>query len=47
MGTLIRLFDAVINYWPDIIRIFTWMKDNQADIAMMADYLNPPEEPPA
>ena len=47
MGTLIRLFDAVINYWSDIVRIFTWMKDNEADIAMMADYLNPPEEPPA
>lgn len=47
MRTLIRLFDAVINYWPDIVRIFTWMKDNEADIAMMADFLNPSEEPPA
>jgi len=46
MGTLIRLFDAVINYWSDIVRIFAWLKANEADIAALADYLNPPEEPP-
>ena len=46
MGTLIRLFDAVIIYWSDIKRIFEWMKANEADIAAMADFLNPPNEPP-
>ena len=47
MGTMIKLFKAVILYWPDIVEIFTWMKDNEADIATIADYLSPPEEPTA
>jgi len=43
MRTLIRLFDAVITHWPDIVRIFAWLKENEASIADLADYLNPDE----
>lgn len=43
MRTLIRLFDAVIMHWPDIKKIFAWLKENEADIADLADYLNPDE----
>ncbi len=47
MKTLIRLADAVITNWIDIVRIFNWMRDNEATIGEMADYLNPvePTEP--
>jgi len=43
MRTLIKLFNVVVFYWSDIVKIFNWLKENEATLTEMADYLNPDE----